>query len=431
MPTTTPDTHYRDAINWLDTESYAYFVTDILNMGKPVWDATIPTACVSVPRDTTNFADFSFRFNPEFAQKLPASQLAFVAAHETLHIVLNHLSLGKKYPDHNLFNIAADCVINDYLAQQGFDVPEWVMRGEDKVGYDCANVTVAEVYGALQQLPPQEQAQPGEGEDGNGGMVDSHDWIHDADSDQQQAAEKAAQASDQKGNVPEDVKDTKTDVPGASSQGYGADGGGEGRSYFKDGSVTLKWEALIRKVNPDAFKRHAPRPTWYRQPRRLTNTNVRLPERNATNPHNAGRCEQPAIVIALDTSGSIQDEDARRFVNLAKSVPQSKVKLFPMTFTTDARELDLDNPRYESGGTEFGCIENYIQQNVVPQLGHYPKAVVVITDGMARFSTAYVADKHRKNWTWLATREDTFNRYAAIENGPSFGTVEALDEFTN
>jgi len=445
--TITPDQHYREAIKWIDTEAYAYFVTSILNLGKPNWNSAIPTACVGVPQDGQqghgSTSGFEYHFNPQFALKLPASQLAFVAAHETLHIVLNHLALSDKYPDHSLFNIAADCVINDYLAQQGFDVPEWVMTGEKQVGWNAADSTVSAVYAALQHRERTEGGSPEAGEAGDtsggsagdGSLVDTHEWIHDATAEQKAAAEKASGDQKDAGNLPQEVEDQKGDAQ--TGNGHGISGGGEGREFFKDGSVTLRWEALIRRINPDAYKRHAPAPSWLRQPPRLIGSNCRLPEYPDVNRDQSGFAEQPALVLALDTSGSIQDEDARRFINLARSIPQSKVKLFPITFTTKTMDLDLDNPYYEGGGTDFGCIEAYIQASVVSQLGHYPKAVVVITDGQAGWHRGqHVEPSNRKSWTWLWTHKGTFNRYAhnsgyAEGETCNFGTAEALSDYTN
>lgn len=428
MPTKTDlNNHYHDAIKWCDNETFAYFVTDLLNIGSPVWDTSIPTACVSVPSDTANLSDFQYRFNPDFAAGLEPSTLAFVAAHETLHIVLNHLRLGKTYADPKLFNIAADCVINDYLASQGFDVPDWVMRGEEKVGFDTANATVSEVYTALAQAEAAGDQQD-EGEPGDG-LVDDHSWIHNASDQQGDAAEAAGNIADGNGNVPQEVKDTKSDVPGGGGQGFGIENGS--RSYFRDGKVSLRWERLLRRVNPDAFKGAAQRASWVSRPRRIAGMPEAILPDYDTNRNRSGRQNQPAIVIALDTSGSIADDDARRFVNLARSVPKGKIKLFPMTFTTEARDLDLDNPQYVGGGTEFGCIETYIQENVVPKLGHYPKAVVVITDGEATFCSAQVDERNKKSWTWLVTRPGKrFDRYAAYDDGPNFGTVEPLSDYT-
>jgi len=457
--------HWREAIDWLDRDTTAYFLTSVLNMGNPQWDSTIPTACVSVPVDLTDLRNFSFRFNPSFAKTLDVDELAFVAAHETLHIVLNHLALSKTYADKHLFNIAADCVINDWLEDQCFNVPDWVMTGDKQVGFNCARVTVSEVYNALQhrqrqgddpqagepgegsqngsegpQSDPQGDGQKGQSSGGGqgdeqqqeqapsgGSLVDDHDWIHNSDQRQEGIAEAA---SDQTAK-PSEIESAKADDPGGNGGGMGVNSGGAGRAFQPDATVTLAWEKLLTKVNPDVFKGAQVRSTWHRQPRRLLNSNTRLPERTHVDPTRIGKAHKPAIVVALDTSGSIQQSDVTKFLNLARSIPQQKIKVFPITFTRSARTIDLDNPQYVDGGTEFGCIETHIQQHVVGELKHYPKSVVVITDGCGLFQSNQVEEKNRKNWTWLYTSQHLFSKYADHPQGPNFGDVFDLNDFTN
>jgi predicted metal-dependent peptidase len=93
--------------------------------------------------------------------------------------------------------------------------------------------------------------------------------------------------------------------------------------------------------------------------------------------------EKPAIVIALDTSGSINDRDRNRFITLAKSIPKDKVKLFPITFWTDYVKIDLETANVHSygGGTNFAAIQRYVKLEAEKELGNYPKAIIVITDG--------------------------------------------------
>lgn len=430
---TNSDSKYAEAIRWIDKEAYAYFVTDVLNIGKPIWDNSIPTACVGVPTEDTDLANYEFHFSPSFADTLTVSELAFVAAHETLHIVLNHLSLCQKYEDKQIANIAADCVINDYLAEQGFDVPEWVMRGEKQVGYDTRHSTVSEVYNILyRQKQDENQPDPEAGEAGQGAgdeaapaggsLVDSHDWIHDATAAQQAAAEA------QSGKVPDDLSDAKAD----ESQGkYASAGVGKADAFRADNNVTFAWQALIERVNPDAFRTYASKPDWRRQPTRFQATGVRMPDRQSST-RLGGFGAQPAIVLALDTSGSINRDDARKFVNLARSIPQDKVRLYPITFTQVWQELDLDEPQYQSGGTDFDCIEDYIQTEVIKELGHYPKSVVVITDGYSSFSKP-VEDKDAWTWLWTQGNERQFGESASAYygNGANFGDYYPLDDFAN
>lgn len=427
------DRKYQRSIEYLD-ENFAFFLTHVLNMGDPDWRNDIPTAAVALPKDEIDFRNFKYVFNPTFANSLSDEHLAFVMAHETMHILLNHLRLHKTFDRKDVFNIAADCVINDYLTSMGLDGPDF-MTGEKNVGYDCSNSTVGEVYRALMKNPPQPEGQQGEGQDGadsdgqpghgpmqgNGQAIDDHSWMEpenqggsvDEREQQEKAADKIYEDTKNKEGVPSPVEDTREDDSQQSK--YGSPGGGPGSSgpgalknWAKQKGVGLKWAELLKRINPDVFKsRRGPRPrtSWRANRRKLGGMVGRYPDVRLPiyeKPSNQKGGEVPAIVMALDTSGSCISY-ADTFITLAKSIPQDRIKLFCCTFTTRYQELDLENPVYSSGGTHFDCIEAYIEEKVVPQLGHYPKSVVVITDGEATFSQKMPKKDNQNRWLWLLT----------------------------
>src|SRR4051812_42520437 len=100
------DSHFKAAIDYIDY-NYAYFLTNVIRIGRPRWINSIPTAAVALtdndPKmpqaDIGGNIDFEFLFNPEFAEQLDVDMLAFVTAHETMHIVLNHLKLVNNFID--------------------------------------------------------------------------------------------------------------------------------------------------------------------------------------------------------------------------------------------------------------------------------------------------------------------------------------------
>jgi len=55
--------------------------------------------------------------NAEFWSKLSEAHRYGLIKHEMLHIVLKHLFIMKNYPNKTLFNIAADLVVNQYIAK--------------------------------------------------------------------------------------------------------------------------------------------------------------------------------------------------------------------------------------------------------------------------------------------------------------------------
>jgi hypothetical protein len=540
--------HYLDAVDYLDRH-HAYFLTHILHIGRPQWTEAVKTAAVAMQKkeDDPEDYDFDFLFSPKFASQLTTENMAFILAHETFHIILNHLKLVDQFFDRqkrlNLikklerkerltkdelkdyftlqqvsakFNIAADCVINDYLVNAGFkpltiDGKVVGMYGMEQIGEDAAYLTVNDVFERLPEQKQQdgqcqscggtgqkpeddqkdEKGDKGEGQDGKDegkgdgqsdeegenseggegkahgkdgkgepcpdcqgsgkgqgqGMgagdgdgrgedgFDSHDWLLDPD-----FADKMADAIDKlndeiekQGKLPQDVQDKKDEESGGMTAAQQAlnnslrHGSEEGniREFQEQHGLSMAWAKLLKEVDPNIFKEPGiappPRPAWHKRPRKLgAFREVNLPVYQRNNPNDEKRSkEKPAIVLALDYSGSIGPHDADRFASLAKSIPQERIKVFACTFTTSYREHDLDAPMGGGGGgTDFNCIESFIKDKVRPELnGEYPKAVVVITDGQAPFTAQPRDEKERAAYLWLLSPDRTHGYPAAKEIG--------------
>jgi predicted metal-dependent peptidase len=397
---------YKDAVRWLD-DNYAYFLTNVLNIGSPNWTSAIDTACVALEEDT-DAKDFTFLFSPEFAESLSVEEMAFILAHETLHVILDHLTLAKKMDDVMLANLAMDAVINDYLVSCGLTIVDGGVTGEDLIGFNCSNSSVTEVYYQLEKIRDQINQMM---DDGDGPtQLDDHSWMHSPDGiDPQEVGKRLQSAGSGDNNIPEDLLDIKNDSFNHHDS-YGGAGSGSGLEGFaNEHGTTIKWPELLTKVSPDILHKpgYGKRPlTSFRAPRRkltslypdiiLPNYSEPLGEKTNKSP------KKPMIVMALDTSGSISTKNKNRFISLAKSIPSSKVEIMACTFTTSYRSLDIDNPRYVSGGTCFSSIEKFIRDAVIPKNNNkYPSAVIVITDGLATFNGIRPDSVQAKNWHWL------------------------------
>ncbi|MDJ0536379.1 MAG: VWA-like domain-containing protein [Xenococcaceae cyanobacterium MO_207.B15] len=85
-------------------------------------------------------------YNPDFLQSLSAPQQDGLLLHEVLHAALLHV-LRRGARDAQLWNIAADIVVNGIICQQGcFQPPEGAIRDEK-----LENFSVEEIYELLQQ----------------------------------------------------------------------------------------------------------------------------------------------------------------------------------------------------------------------------------------------------------------------------------------
>ncbi len=445
--------HWRGAIDYLD-DNFAFFLTHVLNMGTPTWDMSIPTAAVALPTKGATMDDFHFLFNPTFAALLNEDELAFVAAHECMHVLLNHLMLldkGKqrgKFGDAQKFNIAADCVINDYLVSMALSpgrVREYGMFGPDVVGYDCSNATVSEVY---VDVPDNPQGGQGEGEDGDGeggdgldeymkGMgqgtgTGTHDWLHDPQAGQADAAEKIGEDTKQNAGLPKDVEDKKADdqhkgTPGA---GPGSEAGAM-KNFVEQKGVSMKWAELLKEVDPDFFRSGGPkpRPSYHKTRRKMMGITEHYRDMGVLPVIREPDSKQgytPSIVMFMDGSGSCSDW-IDNFATLAKSVPPKKLHLRAWSFSTYVTPFDTqaDNNKLATGGTAFSPIEQCIQKEVVPELGHYPSAVVIMTDLEGAFYDAVPPKEHQDKWLWLATHQGRYD----YRGNNKFGKVIKIEEF--
>ena len=512
MTQTAPDPNklkkqYKEAVEYLD-ENYAYFLTHVLHIGRPMWTEAIQTAAVmlqengGVSKTSKNpDVDFNFLFAPSFAAKLDVPAMAFIIAHEAYHIVLNHLKLLDKFVDRDRanelmkkqkdggrltkaeikdsiiirqnmqrFNIAADCVINDSLVNAGLSdaafyntpgtptyVPEapdgapLLCHGIDKVGEDASLLTVTDVYDMLleqnKKKDQQEQqddqqgdgeGQPGQGQPGGIGdmdgrgyqALDSHDWMLDPDfaDEMADALDKMQDEIDKAGKMPSNVRDQIDEEDGnmtaaqqqlQNSMRAGSEDGNM-KAFMGATGAKLGWVKLMKEIDPDIFKEPAigkpPVAKWHKRPRKLGGMKkVILPVREKGAQEKETR-EKPAIVLALDVSGSIGPKDADRFIELAKSIPPERIKLFACTFNTSYVRHDNihDETRFNiGGGTDFDAVANFINNEVIPDLkGKYPKAVVVVTDGEAQMSAHnYPKGKDADGWFWLISPADRAGSY--------------------
>jgi len=113
----------------------AVFFSTILFNCKITWDDSIPTACTD---------GINIRINPDqFVNTLNPNQRVWQLAHETVHIALGHLyRRGERDPQ--IWNAAADHVVNLILKQAGYEIPEGRLHNNRFIG-----LTTEQVYDEL------------------------------------------------------------------------------------------------------------------------------------------------------------------------------------------------------------------------------------------------------------------------------------------
>lgn len=297
--------------------------------------------------------------NTDFFMKLPAEQRITLLAHETMHVVLQHVNRGARFPDKVKFNCAADFVINLMLKDAGFEpIPGWL--------YDTkyTGMTTEEVYDLLDDETMAEIAgsgfddirQPGtfsdkEGEGAGGGLTVAElaEKERNITSILAQAAAAAKQAG-QPGSVPGEVQ------------------------VFLDGLLKPKLPLSyhLRKF----FRALAKTDYSWRKINRRFGRKIMLPGL-----HGEAMSE---LDFAFDMSGSVSDRDTLRYVTelheVMRGLKPSALNL--IQFDVNIKSVERiksvgDLSRVKLIGRGGTCIEPLMQLTKKRK----PTALIVFTDG--------------------------------------------------
>lgn len=74
-------------------------------------------------------------YNPDFLNELNISEQIFIFAHEVCHIAFNHI-LRSENKDNDLWNIATDAVINQFLKRDGLTMVQGGVDMKEAINYD-------------------------------------------------------------------------------------------------------------------------------------------------------------------------------------------------------------------------------------------------------------------------------------------------------
>lgn len=178
-------------------------------LGHPEKTDRIGTAYVSYDKESDRV---SFFLNPEYIRDLTDDQIGAVIAHETYHVLLQHLpevADRVSYPDHATLAEAHECIINDGLEDNvGLRLPDGCMYGTERHSQDFSWFTTRQGYDFLKN-DSDEKDSDSEDEDGQGG----EDGENESDSGSGSSDQGDA---DSTGDTPED---SDSDSSGGSGQG--------------------------------------------------------------------------------------------------------------------------------------------------------------------------------------------------------------------
>ena len=290
-------------------------------------------------------------YNPAFIEQLPAVQVDGVMLHEVLHAALLHVP-RRGFRDAKRWNIAADIVVNGLLFQNGFQLPDGVLRDTALEAY-----SVEEVYALLQQNPNQpELPNPDLLEEGSG---------------QGLAGQRPGSASKALERYWRDAMQQAASA--ARGFGQGKLPAGLERSIGDVTSAGLDWKSLLWRFltrTPTDFAAFD---------RRFVYRGLYIETLEA---------ESVKVFVCVDTSGSVDDAQITDFLSevrgITRAYPQAQAKLYYADAAAyGPYDLEGNSKPEGGGGTDFkpffAAIDNSDLENAV---------AVYLTDGYGEFPDA-------------------------------------------
>lgn len=365
----------------------------ILMVGRTSVVDNIPTAC-------TNGRDE--KYGRKFVAELKEPELNFVVLHENLHKAFRHLTTWRKLHDenHRLANAACDYVINLKLkdldpSERVIAMPKWAdgeLKGKPMglVDERFRGMNAKQVFDLLKQEQKDKGDGEGEGEGdgagkssggtGTGEGFDDHDW---------DGAKEMTEA---------EKKELEREIDQAIRQGVmahqkiaGTGGGDLDRDLLELLEPKVDWREMLREFVKSTC--HAKdTSSWRRVNRRFLSTGTYMPSLIG---EKVGH-----MVIAVDTSGSVGQEELSGFLTevkgIAEEVKPSQVDLIYWDSRVAAHEeytesmvgdiINSTKPR-GGGGTSPSCVSQYLKDKRIE-----PECIIVLTDG-------YVGNDWGSDWT--------------------------------
>lgn len=301
-------------------------------------------------------------YNRTFFENLTPKQVEFVVAHEILHNVFDHV-LRREGRDAFMFNCAADYCVNGQLVRDRIgEQPPDIQIFHDPKYYGWS---AEQVYDDLKENFSDEMMQA------LGQLLDQHiDW-----------SEKDEKHPTRPTYSKEELKKIKDEVREATIQAVQTSGNNVPDSVkrlVKElTEPKMNWRELLRQQIQSTVRNDY---TWQRPNRKALQSGTILPGMNYA--------ETIDIVVALDTSGSIDDEMARDFLSEVKGIMDEykdySLRIWSFdtavyneqVFSADGSDNILEYELKGGGGTEFDCNWIYMKEN-----GIVPKKFIMFTDG--------------------------------------------------
>lgn len=310
----------------------------------------------------------------DFVAKQSDAQLIGLLAHEVMHPAMQHHA-RREGRDPSMWNEAADYAINPLLIAAGFTLPDDALLSDEYAG-----MSAEQIYRKLQQRKSDEQQEQQQGQGRK--------------SDEQQGQQQGqGQGAPQAGTDPADMPGAIFDAPDQSDAGewevaveqavmtakmMGQLPADMERAIEQQTAPKVDWRALLRRFVQQCA---AADYSWKMPNRRYISGGIYLPELRSE--------ALPAIVVAVDTSGSIGAVALAEFGAEIQAIADECQPAQTIVIYADARVRRVDTfERGEAitikarggGGTDFRPVFDHCDEQQID-----PACLIYLTDGEGSF----------------------------------------------
>lgn len=360
---------------------YGFF----LLMLNKFWDQRIPTACVG-----KNGINYQLRINEEFWISLEDPKKMGLLKHELLHIAFNHLTMHFNFSDKRLANVAMDMEINQYIDANMLPEGGITLNSYPELNLN-ERAGCRYYYDALRKAQKDKDEKGTSGSPGMDKLLDAlgngedptnHDWeIFD---DLSEAERKLVDKQTQRilNQAKEQTVKRQGTVPGEI-----------------DGVI------IIEEIVPPKFD-------WRGFIRRFTGVSTRVFTKKIRRKENRRFSDNPGLkikmkqhmLLAIDTSGSVCDDELKEFMNEIHHIYKTGVDITIVQCDTEIRSIEPYRGKHElqvsgRGGTYFDPVLDYFNENLKKFT-----SLVYFTDGEAHASI-----KPRGNVLWVISERSSLN----------------------
>lgn len=337
---------------------YGLFLTQL----DRYFDDSIPTAAVR--RKGINI---ELLVNEKFWDSLSDLARIAILQHEVGHILHGHLTMGPLFSNHKHFNIAADCHVNSFIE----NLPPNAVT-PDK--YNLPSMLGTKFY--YENIP----------EDKDDETLDVHDWKDFQDASDVEKKLIQNQIDHMAKQTAEQVQKMAGTIPGQFKDYI--DG------LFKQRPAVFNWKSYFRRVVGNSIKSY------------IKSTRYRPSFRFKGQPGNTLKFK-PKVLVAIDTSGSVSNEELQEFFGEVQHLYKSGVCVDIVEFDTQIQNkfeykgAKTEIPISGRGGTDVTSTYDYYTKH------REYSTLVVFTDGYLSVNHLPIA----QNVIWIITSDGYRQKY--------------------